>query len=463
MFNKKRVNEENNCKKLVDQLLVLSGHDYKYIMSLLSESGKLSEADANIRFNADALSSVAKELVNSSESNMSIVQKTTVSIGQINSVIEEGTEILGSVGEKSETLANLNESNMSELQGIVELKNLVMGNSRIMSEKIQVLQNLANKVDSIVDGVRSIAEQTNLLALNANIEAARAGEHGRGFGVVADEIRKLAEGTKNKLQDMQGFTDTIREATEESTESVQKTLDSISVMEEKIILLNDTFKASEDNLQKTLKDIMTLSGTMGEIKASSNHIVEAVDVVARESAEMNQKSMQVVKQATQTKEFSLDIAKVNDEIGKLTQGLIKNVNQGLSPMSNQKFVENIQKNIKAHTSWLDRMEQMVHQGVAKGIQLDDRKCEFGHFYYALEVKQPEVKREWEAIHKVHVDLHRKGKLIVEALQNDNSNQASKALSEVEKLSSEFVRHLQAVITEVEKLSAKNIKIFGSDK
>lgn len=426
------------------------------LIKLVDETSKLSDYDVNMQFISKELRNAAEQLAESSESNMAVVEETTANVSQVSELIIRNAGVLNQLVEESNVSIEMNNNSKSQLHQINDIKETVIKDSEIMSEKIKALEEISLKVDEIVAGVSSIADQTNLLALNASIEAARAGEHGRGFSVVAEEIRKLAEDTKLKLNSMREFTAHMRNATDEGMSSVKNTISGMMEMSEKIENTNVSFNRSTISLESIVSGINDLATSMEEVAASSEQIASAIDVVAGESEKISSMTRMVSDNSEKAFFYAENLGKIDDNIAIVKKDLIGLLNNGTSPITNDKFLSILDDAIKAHVDWMKKLQQMVDEKSVIPIQHNGMKCKFGHFYNSMKVSHPDIIEDWESINEVHLKLHSKAEIIISALEAHSSEDIEKIFNEAKLLSEDVIGKLTTI---EEKVRAIDENVF----
>jgi methyl-accepting chemotaxis protein len=153
------------------------------------------------------------------------------------------------------------------------------------SASIQELGRQSESISSIVKVISAIAEQTNLLALNAAIEAARAGEQGRGFAVVADEVRKLAERTAEATKDITQKIDTARTDTRRAVEGMERCVERVDHGVRLATEADSSVAGLDQGAQRTLQRVSDIAFALEEQRATSSAISSHVDDIARMASE----------------------------------------------------------------------------------------------------------------------------------------------------------------------------------
>ncbi|MCM3722833.1 methyl-accepting chemotaxis protein [Solibacillus isronensis] len=190
--------------------------------------------------------------------------------------IAEAAQVLNSHAMDMQTIAG---EGGHTLQTAEQQMSVIQQSSYETKEKIKQLSRQSAEIENITKVITDITDQTNLLALNAAIEAARAGEHGKGFAVVADEVRKLAEQSKSSASQIAGLTSTIQADTREVEESVNATAQNV---DQGVIYLQN----AQVSFNHIVGSITEMTSQIQEVSASSEQISASTEEVAASIAEM---------------------------------------------------------------------------------------------------------------------------------------------------------------------------------
>lgn len=194
-------------------------------------------------------------------------------------------------------------------------------------EQVEHLSNQSAQITNLVSVIHGIADQTNLLALNAAIEAARAGEHGKGFAVVADEVRKLAEQVQLSVADISKIVDSIQQETITVTTSLHSGYSEVKKGSAQITTTSTTFNDISRAALLMLENIELISTNLQQIDGKTETINEAVNEIAavteqsavgiqQTSATVQETSSTIEEMANSTEQLAKMAEQLNDEVQK---------------------------------------------------------------------------------------------------------------------------------------------------
>lgn len=236
------------------------------------------------------LAGLAKQLSASSHQVQEATNQQTDAAAAVAATVEEMTV---SIGHISDNTADVNKSaidskQMAEegehfAQKTIAEMNKIVENVNQSSNFMQALDEQSHKIADIVNVIKEIADQTNLLALNAAIEAARAGEQGRGFAVVADEVRKLAERTKLSTQDIAAMIEAIRTGTMQAVESMVQGTVMVNEGMELVRNTGNSMATIHGSTANVLAAIDGISTSLREQSYANNEIAKSVENIAQMS------------------------------------------------------------------------------------------------------------------------------------------------------------------------------------
>jgi len=284
----------------------LMGTLRKSLSGLRDTIVRVDSATSSLATAAEQASIASNTSSESASAMAASVEEMSVSITSVSDSTREALDIAQEAGHRSESGGKVIDKTVSEMRNVAGLV-------RTISDNIVTLGQNSDRISSVVQVIRDVADQTNLLALNAAIEAARAGEAGRGFAVVADEVRKLAERTAKATSEIAEMINAIQGSARSAVNNVSDTVtqvetDTVAAQEagEALILIRD----AASNVVRVINDI---NDAMAEQGTASQEIARRVESVAQASEESSATVQQVADAARTIFDLSADMRRTVDQ------------------------------------------------------------------------------------------------------------------------------------------------------
>ena len=282
------------------------------------------ELTASAHQSAQASEQVAQSVTNSASSVVEQQQNVGEAMESIDSAMVSINNLNKTANVVSDHATRANSQAATGSGAVDNAVQQIISVEKIVNDSAATVDKLGKRsqeIGQIVEAISGIAEQTNLLALNAAIEAARAGEHGRGFAVVSEEVRKLAEESQNAAQKIASLIGDIQADTTEAVASMQKGTQAVREGSESVQKLSETFdqiKEATDSVageaRNMVQELVLVSQATEKIRTNSQKIEEKSNHVSRE--------MESVSAASQEQSASAEeIASASDELSRLAQDL----------------------------------------------------------------------------------------------------------------------------------------------
>lgn len=423
--------------------LVKGREQFERVMSKnIAAVMQISSLDLILQQQTDRMVSISDSVNDATETIECAAQESSAAVEEIHSQYENLT---GTIAQAAEEIGDINAkigNSQQELSVIRDLSSTTIDESKNMQKDMDALMEVINRINEVISGINSISSQTNLLAINASIEAARAGAAGKGFAVVAVEIRELAVATQEMTSSMEQFVDSIKQASQKSSASVISTIDALNTMTEKIGTVWKINDENQKNMAQVNQSIRSLAAVSEELNSSMAEMESQSISIQEQCGTLSENTRMLKQVGKELKQAIKPVVEIEQMLDESTKQLGDMTDDAFFRMEYKEFVGYMDRAIQAHQAWLENLKRMVQTHSLVPLQFDAAKCGFGHFYYSMTPKTPEIREIWVKIEEKHKKFHNFGRQAKECILHEDYASAERYYKEAEQYSKDLLGDFQ---------------------